>query len=185
MIQPVAVTPAPVVKTDILFAGFWRRLLAYLIDGVLLGAVGFIVSLIALFSQSSADWFEQAVNAGRITAAIAWAYFAVLESSPARGTLGKLALNLYVSDVRGDPISFWRASFRYLFKYLSWLVFGIGWLMPAFTPRKQALHDMLAGTLVLRKAQYLVLAPEAPTEPGDYWDGKRWVASVTPPMEEF
>jgi hypothetical protein len=57
--------------------------------------------------------------------------------------------------------------------------------MPVFTPRKQALHDLLAGTLVLRKAHLIVLAPEAPTEPGDYWDGRRWVASVTPPLEKY
>jgi len=118
-----------------------------------------------------------------VCGAIAWAYFALFESSPARGTLGKLALNLYVSDVHGDPISFWRASFRYWFKSLSSLVVGLGWLMAAFTPRKQALHDLLAGTLVLRKVDYHVFGKEPPSEPGDYWDGKSWVASVSPPME--
>ena len=179
----LATVPKPVVKTDILYAGFWRRLLAYLIDGVVLGAVGLIVGLIAVTVAPSDSMFLTGVNAGRITAAIAWAYFAVLESSPARGTLGKFALELYVSDVHGDPISFWRASFRYWFKYLSWLIVGMGWLMAAFTPRKQALHDMLAGTLVLRRVHYHVLGPEMPTEPGDYWDGKHWVASVAPPVE--
>jgi uncharacterized RDD family membrane protein YckC len=96
--------------------------------------------------------------------------------------LGKYALGLYVADVEGDPITFWRAARRNAFKILSTLVLGLGWLLPAFSPRKQALHDVLAGTLVLRKVNYFVLGEEPPTEPGDYWDGARWVASV-PPME--
>ncbi len=58
----------------------------------------------------------------------------------------------------------------------------IGWLMAAFTPRKQALHDLLAGTLVLRKINLIVVGEEPPAEPGDYWDGSRWVASVVSPL---
>jgi hypothetical protein len=59
-------------------------------------------------------------------------------------------------------------------------LFGLGWIMAAFTPRKQALHDLMAGTLVLRRVTYLMIGQEPPTEPGDYWDGGRWVASVRP-----
>ena len=179
--QPVPVALPPSVKTEVRYAGFWRRLLAYLIDGLVIFAVQVVLTLL-VFMIAPND-LQAAANVAPVTALVAWAYFALLESSPARATLGKLALNLFVADLHGDPISFWRATARYWLKILSWLVVGLGWLMAAFTPRKQALHDLLAGTLVLRRVNYLVIGPEAPTEPGDYWDGSRWAASVPPPME--
>ena len=92
-------------------------------------------------------------------------------------------MGLYVADLRGDPIGFLRAFFRNALKVLSSLLIGVGWMMAGFGPRKQALHDLLAGTLVLRRVNYFVIGPQAPTEPGDHWDGTRWVASV-PPLEK-
>ena len=74
------------------------------------------------------------------------------------------------------------AAIRYSLKVFSSLFCFLGWVMPAFTPRKQALHDLLAGTLVLRRSHYLVFGTEAPTEPGEHWDGTSWVASI-PPLE--
>jgi uncharacterized RDD family membrane protein YckC len=181
MIQSAPLVAPPSVKTELRFAGFWRRVLAYLIDGLVILAVQ--VALTLLVFLIAPNDLQAAANIAPVAALIAWAYFALLESSPARATLGKLALNLFVADLHGDPIGFWRATARYWLKILSSLVVGLGWLMPAFTPRKQALHDLLAGTLVLRRVNYLVIGPEAPTEPGDYWDGSRWVASVPPQME--
>ena len=167
-------------KTEIAFAGFWRRLLAYIIDGALLAAVGTLVaSGVAALTRND---FQAIANVAPVTAAIAWAYCGLMESSPAQATLGKLALNLYVTDTHGDPISFPRASFRHYFKVLSTLVLFTGWVMAAFTPRKQALHDVLAGTLVLRRINYIVIGPEPPAEPGEHWDGTHWVATV-PPLE--
>lgn len=168
-------------KREIAYAGFWRRLVAYLIDVLVIGAVG--VTLTMLVTTLAPGNLEALANVAPVTAAIGWAYFVLFETSPARGTLGKVALNLYVADVHGDPISYRRAAFRYLFKGFSTLLLGLGWVMAAFTPRKQALHDVLAGTLVLRRVTYLVMGDEPPTEPGDYWDGKRWIASVPPSME--
>jgi uncharacterized RDD family membrane protein YckC len=180
MIEPSAAYTAPLLKSEVLFAGFWRRLLAFLIDLALLSGVYFAIYAGARVLMP--DNFDVLANVVPVCAAIGWAYYAICESSPARGTLGKVALGLYVADAHGDPITFWRAARRYAFKALSTLIFGLGWLMAAFTPRKQALHDALAGTLVLRRVNYLVFGPQAPTEPGDFWDGARWVASV-PPME--
>lgn len=170
-----------VLKSDVAYAGFWRRFLAYLIDTTfLLGVEG----LIALGVLMVAPYDLQAVlNIAPVSAAVGWAYFVVMESSPARGTLGKMALNLYVGDLHGDPISFRRALARNLLKALSWLLLGFGFVAAGFTPKKQGLHDLLSGTLVLRKVRYFAIGPEAPTEPGDHWDGARWVASV-PPMEK-
>ncbi|TMD26336.1 MAG: RDD family protein [Chloroflexi bacterium] len=168
-------------KTEIAFAGFWRRFLAYLIDATVL--FGIYASINITVRVLAPDNVDAMTNVGAFCAAVGWAYYALMESSPARGTLGKLALNLYVGDLHGDPITFRRAVWRNLLKTLSTLLLGTGWIMAAFTPRKQALHDLLAGTLVLRRVNYLVVGPEAPTEPGDHWDGTRWVASVPPSLE--
>jgi uncharacterized RDD family membrane protein YckC len=178
--QPYPRAHGPLIRTEIAYAGFWRRLLAYLIDGVVLGGVG--GGLVAAVLLVDPGDYKALLNSVLVLAALGWAYHAVLESSPARGTLGKIALELFVGDVHGDPITFWRASVRYWLKSLSSLFLMLGWLMAAFTPRKQALHDLLAGTLVLRRVKLLVIGQEPPTEPGDYWDGTRWVATITPPV---
>lgn len=176
-----SIVAAPALKVDIAYAGFWRRAAAYLIDAVILGTVEIVLGA-AVILGAPGDWRE-ASNVAPVSAAIAWAYFALLESSPARGSIGKIALGLFVSDMHGDPITFWRASFRYWMKVVSLLLLGVGWVLAAFTPRKQALHDMLAGTLVLRRVHFLVFGNEPPTEPGEYWDGTRWTAMVPPPLE--
>jgi len=181
MIYAAALKPAPPLRVDIAFAGFWRRLLAHFIDlTVLLGVyltIWFSVHIIA------PDNVDALTNIGAVCIALGWAYYGLMESSPARGTLGKLALGLYVGDVHGDQITYRRAVVRNMLKALSALVFGVGYLMAGITPRKQALHDLLAGTLVLRRVSYFVIGQEAPTEPGDHWDGTRWVATVPPPLE--
>jgi uncharacterized RDD family membrane protein YckC len=77
-------------------------------------------------------------------------YFAMFESSAMQGTPGKRAMGLIVTDLQGNRISFLRALGRYFAKILSGLILLIGYIMVAFTERKQGLHDMIAGTLVLR-----------------------------------
>jgi uncharacterized RDD family membrane protein YckC len=162
------------------FAGFWRRLLAYLIDLVLL--VGVELALWRSVTVLAPNDLQALANVVPVSSALWWAYFALMESSPAQATLGKLALSLYVTDLHGDPVTFRRASLRSFFKTFSTLTAGAGWVLAAFTPRKQALHDLLAGTLVLRKVNYFAVGPKAPSEPGEHWDGARWVATV-PPLE--
>lgn len=81
-----------------------------------------------------------------------WLYFATFESSPWQATPGKKVLGLRVTDLEGGRLSFIRASGRYFGKIISSLLFGIGFVMAGFTEKKQALHDMLAGCLVLREA---------------------------------
>jgi uncharacterized RDD family membrane protein YckC len=80
-----------------------------------------------------------------------WLYFSLLESSSWQATLGKKALGLEVTDLAGRRISFGRATGRFFAKYISAIILMIGFLMAAFTEKKQALHDILAGTLVIRK----------------------------------
>ena len=78
-----------------------------------------------------------------------WLYYALMESSSFQATIGKRALGLKVTGMNGEPISFGTASIRYFGKILSHLIFSIGYIMAAFTEKKQALHDMLAGCLVI------------------------------------
>jgi len=81
---------------------------------------------------------------------IRWMYFALMESSSTRGTLGKMFLGIRVTDMNGRRISFPRATGRFFSKLVSSLILGIGYLFPLFNTKKQALHDMMAGTVVVR-----------------------------------
>jgi uncharacterized RDD family membrane protein YckC len=80
-----------------------------------------------------------------------WLYYSLLESSAWQATLGKKALGLEVTDLDGNRISFGRATGRFFAKFISSIILGIGYIMAGFTEKKQALHDILAGTLVIRK----------------------------------
>lgn len=86
-----------------------------------------------------------------IMISVSWLYFAVMESSGLQGTVGKALLGLEVTDDRGHRISFGRATGRYWAKILSGLTLCIGFMMVGFTSRKRGLHDLVAGTLVLRQ----------------------------------
>lgn len=161
---PIAVTlPSP-------YAGFWLRVVAHLIDGLVLGVVFGILLLIgiafvgmgalraAIEGLDNPDvGFPVAIAGMIIFVGIAgliasWIYFAYTESSPNQGTLGKMALGLIVTDLEGRRISFGRATGRYFAKIITGMIpFGIGYMMAGFTEKKQALHDMIVGTLVLRK----------------------------------
>jgi len=128
------------------YAGFWRRVAAALIDGILVGVVSWIVTLI--FSGIS-DGAE--VTAQILVLIAAYGYYAGMESSSYQATVGKIALGIQVTDLNGNRISFGRALGRNLAEILSALILGIGYIMVAFTPKKQGLHDMIAGTLVVKK----------------------------------
>lgn len=83
--------------------------------------------------------------------AASWLYYAVLESGSYQGTLGKMLLNLKVTDLEGEQISFSRATGRFFGKFLSSFIIYIGYIMIGLTEKKQGLHDILAGCLVVRK----------------------------------
>jgi len=122
------------------YAGFLKRFVAWIIDVILLAIVSAIVNQI----------FNENV-AGLIGFLVGWGYFAGMESSERQGTLGKSVMGIIVTDLDGQRISFLRASGRYFAKILSALILMIGYIMAAFTARKQALHDMLASTLVVNR----------------------------------
>jgi uncharacterized RDD family membrane protein YckC len=80
-----------------------------------------------------------------------WLYWAIMESSSRQATLGKMALGIVVTDLEGHRISFGKATGRYFGKLISLLILLIGFIMIAFTDKKQGLHDMMAGCVVVVK----------------------------------
>lgn len=143
-VYPASYSPAyygQVVAPAPRYAGFWLRLGAWVIDSFVLGLLYGIIAWILKIP-------DKATNA--IGFLLFWPVFALFESSAWQGTPGKKALGLVVTDLQGRRISFGKASGRYFGKWLSAVILGIGFLMVAFTDRKQGLHDKLAGTLVLK-----------------------------------
>jgi uncharacterized RDD family membrane protein YckC len=153
------------------YAGFWIRFVAYLIDALIMGVL-FIALFVpfaaltgltaALGKVSAGD--EEVKNMiggafilglfciGIIAFLAGWLYHAKMESSSWQATLGKRAVNLKVTDLTGNPITFQRATGRYFAKIITGLIpLAIGYIMAAFTERRQAVHDMIASTLVLRR----------------------------------
>ena len=132
---------------DQLYAGFWRRVGGYLVDYIVLTVMLFVILFLAALVGRSR------LQTGAIYLLLAlvgpWLYSALFESSAWQATLGKRAVGIKVTDLMGQRISFGRASGRYFAEWISGLTFGIGFLMAAFTERRQALHDMIAGTLVV------------------------------------
>ena len=138
------------------YAGFWRRFAAFSIDAILLGIVQGVAT-IAMVVTIPGEEASDAANVGYIIFsnlvlfAAMWLYFALMESSSKQATLGKMMIGIVVSDMAGDRVSFGRASARYFAKIPSWILLTIGFLMAGWTKRKQALHDIMTGCLVIRK----------------------------------
>jgi uncharacterized RDD family membrane protein YckC len=148
---PGADTAVQPTVRSVIYAGFWRRFAAAFVDGVLIWIVTFIVVFaIAFVFELAAP--RTGLGTGLATAAalaIGVLYYPLLESSKAQATWGKRALGIMVTGLQGERISFWQALGRSLAKLISALLLCFGYLMAAFTSRKQALHDMMAGTLVV------------------------------------
>jgi uncharacterized RDD family membrane protein YckC len=156
------------------YAGFWLRFVAYVIDSLIsLVAMGIVVAIAigflgVEFFRAQFEEIGRGMNGPNpvfpamlvvtiltfvaFTLVVSWLYFAGMESSEYQGTLGKMALGLVVTDMDGRRISFARATGRFFSKLITGLVpFYIGYIMAGFTEKKQALHDMIASCLVLRK----------------------------------
>ncbi|MFK2876576.1 RDD family protein [Rhodanobacter hydrolyticus] len=153
--------PAPFAATsvDVVYAGFVRRWAAYLIDGLILGAITFVL----IFAFALVLGLSLALGQGHepdpahaalilliypIVFGVSLLYYSLQESSVHQATLGKRALGIKVTDLEGRRISWKHAVGRWFAAALSHLTMDIGFLMAAFTERKQALHDMVASTLV-------------------------------------
>lgn len=142
------------------YGGFWIRFLAAIIDAIIIEAVvipvAFIGGGVMGVAGAASGMAREGVSilGGAIGFAVgvvaSWLYEAFMESSRHQATLGKMIFGMKVTDLAGNRISFERASGRHFAKYLSGLILLIGYIMAGFSDRKQALHDMVAGTLVRR-----------------------------------
>ena len=161
--QPVVYAQAPASP----YGGFWIRVVAQIIDQIVVGiviaplyAILVFPSIIRIVNEAerngepSPEMIISIVSSASLFILIAfvglWLYDALLTSSSWQGTLGKRVLRLKVTDEAGNPIGFGRATGRFFGKVLSRLLFCIGFIMVAFTDRKRGLHDMVAGTLVMK-----------------------------------
>jgi uncharacterized RDD family membrane protein YckC len=131
------------------YGGFWLRVVAYIIDAIVLSIpsaiLGGIVGFSIIYNGSG-----MAGGTHLASVVIAWLYFALMESSQRGATLGKMAVGLRVVTDQGRRLSFANATGRYFAKFVSAIILGIGFIMVAFTERKRGLHDMIASTLVVK-----------------------------------
>ena len=139
------------------YGGFWIRVLAYVIDSLVVSVVScplaFAVGLIgaaAGVDENSPEMIFGNMFVNVVTLLAGWLYFGYLESSSWQATVGKRLLSLRVTDSDGHRLSFGRATGRYFGKIISGMICAIGFIMVAFTEKKQGLHDLLANTLVLK-----------------------------------
>jgi uncharacterized RDD family membrane protein YckC len=136
-------------------AGFWRRFVAYIIDGIVVAvAAGIIGSIIAAIAHvSGTDTTGTSVRSGLITLVLGLIYFGYFWGRNGQ-TLGYMALGLRLVRADGQPVSYALGAVRYLLIYLSFALCLIPAIVSAFMiglgQRKQAIHDLIVGTLVVR-----------------------------------
>lgn len=161
--QPVVYAPA----ASSAYAGFWIRVLAFILDRIVVG-VAAAPFYFALVLPSLLRIIHEAENNGEPSPEMIfsiiggasmflilvfvgyWLYEALLTASSWQGTIGKRVLRLKVIDEAGNRISFGRSTGRFFAKILSYVTLWIGFIMVAFTDKKRGLHDILAGTVVVR-----------------------------------
>ncbi len=142
---------------QVVYVGFWWRVLATLIDGIVTGVAGAIIGGVLGFgigiAMGAGTQMEAVANGvgNLVGIVLGWLYSALMESSAQQATLGKMACGIIVTDTNGNRISFGRATGRHFAKFLSAIILCIGYMMAGWTERKQALHDLLASTYVIKK----------------------------------
>jgi uncharacterized RDD family membrane protein YckC len=170
-------------NTNFKFAAFWKRAVAFVVDAaiviplfcLLIHAVNILLALPVEYSPilergislkmtpyAEEHFVKIVLLYSFLKLTVLIPYFTLLESSRLQATFGKLLLGIKVIDLSGKRISFARATGRFFAKILSGQVLLIGYWLAAFTERKQALHDLLAGTLVVTN-EGVVSAKTSPT----------------------
>ncbi|MDV3309223.1 MAG: RDD family protein [Cyclobacteriaceae bacterium] len=150
------------------YAGFWLRVVAFVIDSIVLSVL-YLLVIIPLYDAllppaaiaidpdlpaQGQSLFDQVLKPDvslLILIVVAIVYYAIMEASRHQGSLGKLALELKVTDAQGGRLSFSKSVLRNASKLLSAALLLLGYLAAAFTRRKQALHDLIAGAFVLKR----------------------------------
>ncbi|MCL2310674.1 MAG: RDD family protein [Proteobacteria bacterium] len=152
--------------SHMIYAGFWYRFLAWLIDVIILstaqsalGMIFMVVSMFFAFGGAHTDSDTPALGfflgaygvVVLLSIVLSLLYFTLCESSRWQATIGKLVIGLKVTDTSGNRLSFLRALGRYAAHFVTNLTLLIGYVINVFTARQQALHDLIAGTLVVYK----------------------------------
>jgi uncharacterized RDD family membrane protein YckC len=155
-----AIPEASVALVRPAYAGFWLRGCAFAVDTFILSFVFAIIASVyptqlMIFPDQNTQpllAFPRVTLTGFVLLfVIMWVYYAFFETSSWQATPGKRVFRLYVTDLSGGKITFWRSSIRYFGRKISEVTFLAGYVIAGFTEKKQALHDILAGCLVLRR----------------------------------
>ena len=149
------VSAAPAI---VYYAGFWKRFLATMIDVLLINILLAVILVISrggsgLSFPPTAHMLISLMATNVLFWVVFWLYNTIMESSSKQATLGKMLLGIRVTDLDGNRLSFGKENARYWGKLLSALTLYIGFIMAGFTQKKQGLHDILAGTLVVNKQE--------------------------------
>ncbi len=145
------------VQISVTYGGFWKRSIAFMIDYIVtvvlimffafLGAAALALRGVDVNDTQTLLRFDLWVQASGFV--LIWLYFALLESSKMQATIGKKLLGMQVTGLDGKRLSFLRSSVRHFAKILSVALALIGFIMIAFTKKKQGLHDIIASALVI------------------------------------
>lgn len=156
------------------YAGFWLRFAAYIIDQFIIGVAGFIIAVPIILGiiafglnldgiRHPREFFAHdgllmvggiiglIMLAIMLSIVMKWLYYALMESSKYGGTVGKIAVSIKVVDIDGNRVTFARATGRYFSRIITNMTLLIGYILAGFTEKKQALHDMIASCLVVKK----------------------------------
>ena len=146
------------------YASFISRTIAFIIDYLLISFIlGVILSIIkplgfAFEGPEVMEYNEETIRELRDAAGPImpfffvgmWLYNAIMHASRWQATLGKRFVGIVVTDLDGERINFLKASLRFAGKLVSMMILLVGFLLAAITSRRQALHDLIGGTVVLK-----------------------------------
>lgn len=152
-VAPVATAASAAVAPAVVYAGVWRRLFALVLDNLVLWfpeAIVRVLSGLDMLGRNSdvldpREWWASGFSFGLMLL-----YVSILGSSPLEGTLGQRVLGLRMTTLDGRRLSFGRALGRGVASLVSLFTCGIGYLVMLWTARRQTLHDLISGTLVVR-----------------------------------
>lgn len=161
-------------QSELNYAGFWLRFAAYIIDRFIISVIGLIIAIpsvliivsMAIGLDKVSDLEDLLADGNLLKVGVivgiiilisllslvtTWLYYALFESSKQGGTPGKMAVNIKVTTYEGERLSFARATGRYFARIITNMTLLVGYIMVGFTEKKQALHDILANCVVIRK----------------------------------
>jgi uncharacterized RDD family membrane protein YckC len=143
----------------VVYAAFWKRFAALVIDNFLLAIVTGILGAMISFNQAMSRHFDSIYSPldlvfQIVSMLIGACYFGWMYASSRQASLGKMAVGIKVVRTDGSPIGFWRGFARYFAAIPSALLLLVGYLMALFTERKQTLHDLMCDTLVVDRYAY-------------------------------